>query len=376
MKIVFLIRSLNQGGAQRQLINLAGELKNKGHAVTVCVFYSGGVLEKELLKTGVTYHSLEKSNRWDILKFMLSLNKFIRKQKPDVLHAYLGAANILSVLLKPFQSNMHVIWGVRASNMDFSQYDWVWRSIYFFERKLSRFADLIIVNSRAGLRFSRDNGFPEEKMTVISNGIDTDEFHPKLKAGEKVRSEWGIGKNEILIGNVARLDPKKDQVSFLKAAARVIEKKPSIKFVSIGRGENEYQEKLIKLCNELRISENIIWAGVRKDMPRVYNALDIMCLSSSFGEGFPNVIGEAMACGVPCVATDVGDTARIIGNAFGIIVETDNYEELAAGIVKMISDIKKKKHSEWSDEARQQIKKNFSINQMVQLTERALLDLL
>jgi len=374
MKLFFLIRSLDHGGAERQLVNLSKALRGKGYDVAVTVYYPGGSLEKELSEAGVRLHCLEKKHRWDALSFFRSLVRFVRKEHPDIIHAYLDTADVLAALLKPFLPGVSVVWGVRASNMDLSRYDWFWRLSYFLERKLSRFADLIIVNSFSGMTYSARNGFPKEKMIVIPNGIETTEFHPQLQLRETIRREWGVGENETLIGLVARLDPMKDHVTFLKAAALVARLRPDVRFVCVGRGDGAYYQRLRRVGEEYGLGGRIIWAGSRKDMPTVYNGLDILCVSSFYGEGFPNVIGEAMACGVPCVATDVGDSARIIGEK-GIVVPPNQPEALASGLLEMVAWIEKNQ-KDLAAQVRRRIVEEFGVEKMVRLTEAALSGLL
>ncbi|MHC5827541.1 MAG: glycosyltransferase, partial [Nostoc sp.] len=164
----------------------------------------------------------------------------------------------------------------------------------------------------------------------------TERFQPNPEAGLQVRTEWRISKDTILIGLVGRLDPMKDHPTFLKAVALLCKEREDIRFVCVGMGSHEYAQELYQLAEELEVAEKVIWAGGRADMPDIYNALDINCSSSSYGEGFSNVIGEAMACGVPCVVTDVGDSAWIIGDT-GIVVPPNNPEALKAGITSLIN---------------------------------------
>ncbi|MDL1963284.1 MAG: glycosyltransferase [Deltaproteobacteria bacterium] len=224
------------------------------------------------------------------------------------------------------------------------------------------------------MEYSAQNGFPIEKMIVIQNGIDTTKFSPKPPLREKTRKEWEISNNEILIGLVARLDPKKDHITFLKAAAQVLRVRPDVRFICAGRGDEIYYERLRHIGDECGLSSRILWARSRNDMPAVYNGLDILCLSSAFGEGFPNAIGEAMACGVPCVVTDVGDSARIVGDN-GIVVPPGQPEVMASGLLEMVSQIEKNKEDP-ENRLRRRIVEEFSVKKMVRLTKAALLGLL
>jgi glycosyltransferase involved in cell wall biosynthesis len=372
MNLFFFIRSLNQGGAERQLVNLARSLYLKGHDITICYYYSGGLFEKELKGSGVKMVCLNKKSRWDIFPFFISLALLLGKKRPEVFYSFLDTSNVLSIFMKPLMPNIPVVWGVRSSNMDLSMYDWLRRFSYFLERKLSRFADLIIANSHAGMENAILNGFPKEKITVIPNGIDTRVFYPQEKLRKNIRDEWCIQDHETLIGLVARLDPKKDHLNFIKAAYRVARMHENVRFVCVGRGENVHYERLRRLEKEHGLKDKIIWAGQRKDMTAVYNALDMLCLSSMFGEGFPNVIGEAMACGVPCVATNVGDSSRIIGDT-GIVVPPGDSKILADGIMKLLTRLDTDK-DDLKVRARERIVELFEAEKMMLRTETLLMD--
>ncbi|MDD4169642.1 MAG: glycosyltransferase, partial [Desulfotomaculaceae bacterium] len=304
MKITFLIRSLDYGGAERQLVALARELHRHGHSVAVLTFYSGGPLQQDLEKAGVSVINLEKRGRWDILGFLGRLVRFLRRERPDILHGYLVTANILTVLLKPLFPDIRMIWGVRVSNLDFTRYNRYLRLTHPVECRLSRFADRIIVNSQAGSHYAISRGFPQEKTVVIPNGIDTERFRPDPESGKLVRAEWGVSSDEKLIGLVGRLDPMKDHPTFLEAAALLMQKRKDVRFVCVGDGPADLRQELHALGKALDLNKYLIWAGAREDMAAVYNALELATSSSSFGEGFPNVVGEAMACGVPCVVTE------------------------------------------------------------------------
>ena len=149
-------------------------------------------------------------------------------------------------------------------------------------------------------------------MAVIPNGIDTSRFREMPGSGARLRALWGVRDDQILIGLVGRLDYMKDHPTFLRAAAKLTHHNDSVRFVCVGGGPISYAAQLKDLSSELGLHDRIVWAGDQDDMPSVYSALDLL-VSSSSGEGFSNVIGEAMACGVPCVVTDVGDSALIVG---------------------------------------------------------------
>jgi glycosyltransferase involved in cell wall biosynthesis len=363
-KIAFLIESLRCGGAQKQLVNLAKVLKKDDFDITVLYFYPGGFFESELKDSGVHLISLEKCGRWDLFFFFWRLVHHLKLIQPDVLHGYLETANLLTVFLKPFLSSTQMVWGVRVSNIDLSHYDWLSRLLFPWECFLSHFADLIIVNSHAGRSYYLEHGFPSNKTVVIPNGIDTEHFKPDPKARQTVRSEWRIWEETILIGLVGRFDPMKDHSTFLKAAALLCQERQDVCFVCVGSGSEDYRQELQQLTEQLDISEKVIWAGSRADMPAVYNALDILCSSSAYGEGFANALGEAMACGVPCVVTDVGDSAWIVENT-GVVVPPQNPEALVAGLSSLIKQ-QQYKSPDVKSKTRSRIISEFNCNKLLQ----------
>ncbi len=368
--MLFLARSLDRGGAERQLVLLAAELAQRGQPVVVTAFYDGGVFAAELETAGVRLIMLQKTGRWDVLLFLIRLVRSLRKERPAILHSYLTVPNVLSALLKPLLPGTQIIWGLRASNMDLSRYDWLSRLTNLLECKLSRFADCIIANSRAGERHAVENGFPEEKIVVIPNGIDTKYFRFDLEERRQVRAEWGVGEGKILVGLAARLDPMKDHPTFLKAASRIARKYLDVHFVCVGDGPAAYAEVLKQQADTLGLTRRLIWAGARDNMPGIYSALDILCSSSAYGEGFSNTIAEAMACGVPGVVTDVGDSALIVGNT-GSIVAPRDHSALAAAIGHLI-DLSPEERGELGEACRARIVSEFGIDRLVQRTEQAL----
>lgn len=363
---MFLSRTLNQGGAERQLVTLSKGLHVHGHEVLVTTLYPGGKLQEELEKSGIKVAVLDKKGRWDIFGFLIRLIDYVRKHSPDVLHGYHVVPNLLTVLCKPFLRNTRIVWGVRSSNMDFNKYDWTARITFNISCLLSGFADAIIVNSNNGLAYHNSCGYPRNSMVVIHNGIDTEKYRPDQEGRNHVRDEWNIGLDIKLIGLVARLDPIKDHLNFLNAASLLLKRRSDVRFVCVGAGSNYYKNILIKKCNELGISENVLWIGERHDMPAVFNALDILT-SCSISEGFSNVICEAMSCGIPCVVTNAGDSSSIVGH-MGVVVPVGDYEALAQAWNTQLHKL----FDVQSDELRKRIENNYSINSLIDNTERTL----
>lgn len=363
MKILLLIPDLTQGGAERQAVNLANGLAGRGHAVGLALFrYQGGLLD--LVAEDVAVHDLKKGGQADVVGFLSRLHRLVRQERPDVIYSFLGVPNLAAVCLKAFGNSVPVVWGIRASDVDLSQYGWLSRACHAAERRLARFADKIIVNSEAGRRHAVEQGFPAGSMSVVYNGINTEIFRPDVKRKDALRREWGASSETTLVGTVGRLDPMKGHDVLIRAAAVARQSDSSLRFVCVGEGD--LRQRLEQGAREAGVSEHIVWAGARTDMVDVYNAMDMLCLPS-VSEGFPNVLGEAMACGVPCVTTDVGDAAMIVGDTGRVVIPGDA-DALARGIVELAELVRQPPRSN----VRERIESLFSLERMVSETEARL----
>jgi len=332
ISILLLVRSLEAGGAERQLVELARGLRNRGRKVTVAAFYKNGPLLGELEKAGVPLIDLKKSGRWDLAGFLVRAARAVRETKPDVIYSFLGGANIIASLVRKFVPPARIVWSIRASNMDLGRYDWLHGVAYWVERGLSRTADLIISNSYAGRDFAVQQGFPSDRIHIVPNGIDTDRFRPDGDLRQRQRAAWGLSEEQVAVGVLARLDPMKGHGTFLEAAARLAENRPEMRFFVVGGGPEE--DRLKRHAAKLGLGRRMRFIGPSNTPEGALNALDICCSPSEFGEGFSNSIAEAMACGVPCVVTDVGDSARIVADT-GEVVPPSDPQALGEAILRL-----------------------------------------
>jgi len=247
--------------------------------------------------------------------------KLLRGQQVDVVYSFLPTSNVLAACAKPFLQG-RVIWGVRASQMRDSSYDWLGRFLLLLERHLARVPDAIIVNSEAGLAHHRARGYPASRMVVVTNGVDVARYSRSDESRLRVRSEWGV-QDRSVVGVVCRLDPMKGLDVFLRAAAIARQARSDLFFVIVGDGAPGYAQTLKRLANDLGLHACLRWEPARDNVVPVLCALDVLCVSSIYGEGFSNVLCEALLCGTPCVATDVGDCAAILGSLGGVVPPND-----------------------------------------------------
>ncbi|HYG66952.1 MAG TPA: glycosyltransferase, partial [Anaeromyxobacteraceae bacterium] len=367
MRILFAVRGLNVGGAQRQLVTLARGLHRNGHDVSVATFYGGGAFEEELRSEGIVVHQLAKRGRWDVALPVARLARLARLRRPHVLHAYMSLANLAAAVVKPVIPGIKVVWGIRSSMRDLRAYDWVARTGTKVEAASSRWADAIIVNSQAARTQAIASGMPDARIVVVPNGIDCERFRPAPELRAEQRRRWGVPEDEPLVGMIARLDPVKDHATFLAAASRIASTREDVRFVCVGDGSGPYRRTLEQLASELGLARRVIWSGERAVTKETYSALDLAVLSSSPGESFPNVVGEAMACGVPCVVSDSGDAPLVVADT-GTVVPPGRPEALAAGIAKLLE--RARVDPALRSRARARIEQQFSVPLLVSRTER------
>lgn len=369
-RVVVLFRKLDIGGAERQIIEFARGVSGSSTSLTLVSFYDGGeLLDIAAGIEGVRCVSLGKRGRWDVVRFVVRACRTIRRLHPEVIYGYHGVANELALVIGRL-IGAKVVWGIRASSVDPAQCPWLSQAMFHVGARLSRFADLIIANSEAGARYFASKGYVSDRMVVIPNGINTRRFAPDPAAGAALRVEWGVAPETPLVGIVARLNPMKDHQGFLRAASLVHAKRPDVRFMCVGDGDRGYRRLLVDCSRELGLESVVYWRGAEHRIAAVMGALDVLCSSSAFGEGFSNVVGEAMACGRPCVVTDVGDSARIVADC-GVVVPPRSPEALSEALMSLLA-LEPERRWLMGTRARQRVEEHFSIHRLVTETWSAL----
>lgn len=364
-RLVFLTRQLTLGGAERQLVQLAVALRQRGLDVHVVVMYGDGELEADLRTSDVPVHVLGKRGRYDVIRFGWRLFRTLRWLRPSVLHGYLPMDNLLVTATAPFLPGTRRIWGVRASHLEHARQDWLSRATSRLEVLASRSADVVIANSQAGRAHVIRRGFDSARVIVIPNGIDTDRFAPDPATRRRMRQAWGIDDDVPLVGIVGRLDPMKDHRTFLAAAGLVAAARPSVRFVIVGRGPDDYAAGLRAEASRIGIEDRVVWAGALRDAAAAFTALDLL-VSSSTGEGFSNAIAEGLACGVPAVVTDVGDSRTIVGSG-GLVVPVGDPPALAEAMLTVLDDV-----GQFVGHARRGIVTRYSTDRMASTFQNAI----
>ncbi len=302
MKILHLITGLERGGAETMLAKLVRQMApDRFESVVVSLGVEGSV-GRELRQAGIAVHALDMRRSLPSLAAFLRLLRIIRRERPALLQTWLYHADLVGLLAAALTPGLPLLWNLRCSDMELANYSrrtaWV-RGIL---ARCSHRPTAVIVNSAAGQRVHAALGYRPRRWELIPNGFDTARFRPDAAARADWRRRLGIGEGETLIGMVARVDPMKDHATFLAAAARLAAARGDVRFALVGRGTEA-------LRPEAPLAGRLQALGEQSDVAAILPAFDLLVLSSAFGEGFPNVIGEAMASGVCCIASDVGDAS-------------------------------------------------------------------
>lgn len=364
IKIVLAIRSLDIGGAEKQFIELVKYIDKSKFDVTVCTMYGGE--QEQVIKsiTNIEYINFNKKGRYDFYTFYKNYSKLLKEINPQVIYSFLGEMNLFSLWAKSNKSK--VIWGFRASDKDWKQYGRVPRTIFWLQKKFSSHVDKIISNSYASISYHEKHGFNMEKSVVIHNGIDTNRFQRDIQDRDAFRLKYNLQEDDIVVGMVGRLDPIKGYPIFSKVAKKICENYDNVFFFSVGSEKKEILDECQEILTELN-NKKFFWLGTQKNVETLYSGFD-MLISSSFAEGFSNSIAEAMSSSLPCVVTDVGDSAYIVDKS-GVVVQPREVESLYYGLVEMLDS----NYKVLGEESRRRIIQEFSMKKMVNQTEKEIL---
>jgi glycosyltransferase involved in cell wall biosynthesis len=361
--IVHLITGLETGGAERMLSRLVARTDRDRFRSLVVTITGAGNMAAAVDRAGIELISLGIRRGTPDPRGLFRLHRILREVQPDILQTWLYHADFLGLVVKQLGYTPHLIWNVRCSDMSLASVSAVGGSLRRLLSWCSATPDAVIVNSRAGRRFHERIGYRPRRWEHVPNGFDTDELRPNLEARRHLRAELGIDDETIMIGLPARYHPMKDHSTFLEAAATLAAARPGICFVLLGPGIEPSNRSLVKAIGKRGLSDRIRLLGERNDMAEVYAALDIATLSSACGEGFPNVLGEAMACGLPCVATDIGDASELLGQT-GIVVPPRDPHALAVAW-RVLIEIGAQRRRSLGSKARVRIVQDYSLGAAV-----------
>ncbi len=366
MKILHIITGLGDGGAELTLFKICKYDNNNKHIVISLT--DRGKYFSLLNRSGIKVYCLNM-NFYSISKFFF-LIKLIGSIKPNIVQTWLVHADFLGGIAARLAGISKIIWNVRYSNIEIGKSKLSTILILKILSKLSYSIPLlIIIVSKKAKKIYKIKGYDNRKLKFIPNGYDLSILKINKTQKNTFKKKIKIKKQVPIIGNVARYDPQKDHLNLLKALSLIKQKNINFCCVLVGSNVNRSNIDLISKIKKFRLHNHVKLLGRNDDISRVMNGFDVHILSSSYGEGFPNVIAESMACGTPCITTDVGDAAFIVGKT-GWVVPPKNEVKLSLAIEKALNEIGTTDWVKRSNKARQFIQKKFSINKMLKSYNR------
>jgi glycosyltransferase involved in cell wall biosynthesis len=360
INVVHVITSLRRAGAENMLAKLLEVMDAERFQQSVVVLQDVGALGPQIERIGIPVIPLHMKSLFELPRVVLRLSAILRKTQPHIVQTWLYHADFIGTLAAKTGGKFTVIWNVRCSDMNFQAYNLTTRLACVALARLSSVPDLIISNSLAGQKVHTALGYRPREWRILPNGFDTTRFRPDTGRATVFRRSLGVGAATPLIGLPARLDPMKDHDNFLDAAALLARDLPEARFVLIGRGLTPENGELVSRIAARGLKSRVHLLGEREDMETVMAGLDIVTLCSAYGEGFPNVLGEALSCGTLCVATDVGDSKAIIG-PYGRIVAKKCHTDLA-GAWRAVLSLGPEKRGEIGVLARRHVVENYSMS--------------
>jgi glycosyltransferase involved in cell wall biosynthesis len=361
-RILHIITSLTVGGAETMLLRLLSAA-NPDYSHGVVSLKDQGTIGPRIRELDVPLFTLGIRAELPNPVRAYSLRLIARRFRPHLLQGWMYHGNLMaSFAANASETRTPVVWGIHQSLQGLATVKWQTAGVIRLGTRFSDRADSIVYVSETGRKQHEAFGYHPSRSVVIPNGIDCATFAPDGGLRHEVRTELGVADDSVLIGLVARNHPMKDQSGFLRAAELVVRAHGSVRFLVVGPGVPESVE-LQALVRDLQLQERVLLLGERSDMPRLTAALDIACSASAWGEAFSLAIGEAMACGVPCVVTNVGDSAYIVSNT-GVTVPPSDPHALAKAVTQLIeAGATHRQHL--GAAARKRIETEFSLPQIV-----------
>lgn len=362
MRILHLITDLNQGGAEIVLSRLLPSLREMGCEQWVVCLRERGVIGAEIESTGFEVEYLDMKPSVPSLSAIQRIVKCAKAFQPDLMQSWMYHADYYSCLAHPFLRIMPVVWGLHNSTLS-NKSNPLTRGI---ARRLAyrskTIPSAIISCSHEAIMVHEGLGYSPDKMRYVPNGFDTELFKPNLMDRMELRSAFGIQPDQTLVGCIARFDQQKNHHGLIECWKRLGANDPEMRFLLAGKGLDDSNQELLDWLETAGIRERTLLLGMRSDVPRLLNALDLFVLASNSGEAFPLIIGEAMSSETLCAVTNVGDTAVLLGQC-GAITPADDPDSQAEACKKLLNaSLDRKK--ELKRLGRERILNNYSLQNM------------
>jgi glycosyltransferase involved in cell wall biosynthesis len=372
--ITFVATGLPMGGAELMLHKVLSELDRDRFAPAVISLSDLGVVGPRIQALGVPVEAAGLPLGGLSASGLRRLGHLLRRRRPAIVQTWLYHADLIGGLMARVATDAEVIWALRGA-IDREASPWHTVAVTDACARVSRWVPTRIMSCSHELVDRHVGwGYTGDRMTVIPNGFDLELLRPDPEAPASVRAELGLSADRILVGVPARFHPQKDHATFVKAASIVAAQQDDVTFVLCGPDVTPENRELMELVEGAGIADRTLAIGRRDDMPRMMSAFDVVVSSSAFGEGFPNILGEAMACGTPGVTTDVGDARYVLGDT-GPTVPIRDHEALAQAILSF-TGLGPEERAEAGRRARTRVEDEFSLPSVVRRYEAMYEDLL
>ena len=324
IKVMHVITTLGPAGAETMLCRIAAGMDGTRFENEIVSLRDILDQAEGMRAIGVRVRTLGMKKSVPNPLLVMRLARWIRESKPDVIHTWMYHANMVGALAARLAGDVPVVWGIHHSapdpRVDKRRTVQINRICALMSRK---FPARIVCCSEASLRFHKQLGYAAEKLELVPNGVDLEQFRPDPVARFSVREEVGIPTDALLIGMAARFHPQKDHRNFIQAAEQLHKQMPGVHFLLCGLNVTWQNTRLVEWIEAAGIRDCCHLLGVRRDVARLFAAMDIATTSSVSGEAFPVVVVEAMASRTPCVVTDVGDSALIVDKTGSVVAPRD-----------------------------------------------------
>ena len=368
MKIVYISTGLNMGGAEVMLYNLLLNINRDRFEPTVISLMDKGIFGEQIEQLDIPIYSVGMLAGKPSIVSARRMLELIKQAQPDLIQGWMYHGNLAAQFFNFVAAKkIPVLWSIHHSLHSISSEKPLTQGIIRFGSWTSKYISKVAYVSEKSQAQHQKIGYSKANSCLVPNGFDTSKFKPDSEVRQKFRQELNISDDIFLIGSQARYHPMKDHANFLKAAKILLAECPETRFVMLGTNVDYENQTLTDLITELGIGDRVYLLGQRRDIPQITPALDILTSSSAFGEAFPLVIGEAMSCGVPCVVTDIGDSAWIVGDT-GKVVPPKNPTALATAWQEMIN-LDPSARANLGKSARSRIVEKFSLDTIVEQYE-------
>jgi glycosyltransferase involved in cell wall biosynthesis len=359
--VTHVITSLGSGGAESVLARLSTTPGPVRHAVVSLM--DEGIHGEALRARGVSVSTLNIApGSLALVLPWLRLVRHLRRTRPDIVMTWLYHADLMGSAASLLAGIRTIVWNVRCSNMDLTRYSRKTALVVRMLAVMSALPKVIVSNSAAGKRHHMELGYRPGVWQVIPNGFEIPSEPVPDRIQQAVRAELGGGDQTVVVGMVARVDAMKNHAGFLAAAAQAAAKEPQLRFVLIGRGTDDPTFEVVNTVSQLGLGTRTRLLGERQDVHRLLHGIDILVSASTFGEGLSNAVGEAMSMGIPCVVTDVGDSALLVGET-GLVVPPGDTAALAEAILRM-ARMPADQRQTMGNAARSRIQESYSMLKM------------